>query len=286
MTRFFPLAAMFSIASLALTSQPAQAEWANNRWVLNTEISFVNCYDFCSKEQVADNAARHPLVEKMAARVKPELDAISEWMSSMSFAQAALPTTPGEFFVFPLRGMSDENRELLSDSVASFTPNAGMELSDSAFIAPLAANGTYSRTQEIENSTTLAHEIYHGVQATLRKPDPDPTWFSESMPEAVGRAWAFKRHGLLEFNPQNYEEPLHEPGNPYYRDHFFYMLGQDLNAKPNVAYFVDLEKETGRDGTGGLIWIDNFLVIKKEDVIGGLLPAVHRQTRRQRQELW
>lgn len=272
MKRYLPIFATFSIAAFALTSQPARAEWANARWVLNEEISFVNCYGFCSKEQIADNAARRPLVESMAAKVKPELDAISEWMSSMSFAQARVPTTPGEFFVFPLRGMSAENLKLLGGSVASFTPNAGMELSDAAFIAPLAADGSYSRAQEIENSTTLAHELYHGVQAALRPPESDPTWFSESMPEAVGRAWAYKRHGQLEFNPQNYEEPLHEPGNPYNRDHFFYMLGQDLNAKPRVAYFVDLEKETGRDGAGGLIWIDTFLASRNRTSLAAYYP--------------
>lgn len=253
---------LFASLALSLTcAAPLQAQWANTEWVLDQTRSAYAC-TFCSPEDLAYATAHKSALTAIQASVAPELRAISEWMSSMSFVQANLPTAPAPFFVVALRGRPDTFKENLLRSVASYESSTGIELSYKAFITNLSPDGTYSPDTMLENSTTLAHEVYHGVQRAQHPKGPDDTWFSESVPEAVGRAWANKKYGTLAFNAPDYTRPLHKPDGIYDRDHFFYYTGEMLAAHPTISYVKELDAESGYDGHDGLQWLDNFLTQK------------------------
>ncbi|AML51708.1 hypothetical protein [Falsihalocynthiibacter arcticus] len=249
-------------AFIVASPSPLYAEWDNTEWALNELKSVYKC-GFClvADEEYRDiYAIRLP---KMEAIVTLELNEISEWMSSIPFRQADLPNNPGPapYYVISPRGRDDRVQEILASRAASYHPSDGIELNFSNFISPLWDGGAYDRDIMIDNSTTLAHEIYHGVQSAMVPGEEEhpPTWFTESTPEAVGRAWAESKHGELFFNDKDYAQPLHNPDNIYNRDHFFYYLGDILQSEPTIAYLGDLDAKSGHDGHDGLLWLDTFL---------------------------
>lgn len=252
-------------ALIVASTAPVHAEWANTEWALNERKSSYECVP-CTAANREYLDTYTILLEEMAALIAPELNEISQWMSSMSYRQAKLPATPGPFYVMSPRDRSDEAQEVLAGRLASYKSHDGIQLSYSSFITPLWAGGNYDRDIMIDNSTTLAHEIYHGVQTAMvpGEEEEQPTWFSESTPEAVGRAWAELKYGELVFNTSDYSQPLHQPANIYNRDHFFYRLGEMLKSDPAVAYLGDLDANSGRDGHDGLQWLDTFLKSNNE----------------------
>lgn len=203
--------------------------------------------------------AYHSKLDIMDAWVTSELGSVSRWMSDMGYLQPKLPVIPGPFYVYPNRNRSDAAQRILAGRLGSYHPDDGIELNYQAFITKIAPDGTYNQTTQRDNSVTLAHEVYHGVQAALGTMQDEQTWYSEGMPEAVGRAWEAQRYQSPHFTKSDYSLPLHQPDDVYARAHFFYHLGKDLQSSPPVAYFKDLDRPAANDGHGGLVWIDGFL---------------------------
>ncbi len=255
----------FGITCLGATSLHAQ--WSNTEWKLNEEKSTYTCY-YCTGTQKAYRDQNKWGLEHMEKWVSPELERISRWMSSMSFKEAKVDKTPFPYYTLPLMDRSKAALTVLGERAASFGTYDGIELSYDEFIDDLQEDGTYSDSAVIENSITLAHEVYHGVHMALHPADEtkDATWFSESVPEAVGKAWAFEKYGVVQFNPTDYALPLHAPENHYRRDHFFYYLGEMLQSKPTMAYLTELDKESGFDNHDGLMWLNDFLKSKGENI--------------------
>lgn len=248
------------LAFFAASAGPLHAQWDNTQWALNERKSSYECVPCtqANRKYLETFVTRR---SEMEAIVTPELNEISEWMSSLAFTQAKLPSNPGPYYVLSPRGRSPEAQNVLASRSASYKSTDGIELNFENFISPLWDGGAYDRATMIDNSTTLAHEIYHGVQTAMvpGEEEENATWFTESTPEAVGRAWAELKYGELIFNESDYAQPLHDPDNIYHRDHFFYYLGELLNSDPAIAYLGDLGAKSGYDGHDGLLWLDTFL---------------------------
>lgn len=258
-TPALPRTRLLAMTACVLVAPTAWSAWPDTTWQLNQSKSRFECA-FCTQGDEEYKTSYHSALRTMDQWVSNELQAISQWMSAMGFMAPALPATPGPYYVYPERNRSEAVQEILAGRLASYHPDDGIELNYESFIAPLKAGGRYDDDSARDNAVTLAHEVYHGVQASLDTMETEqPNWHSEGMPEAVGRAWEKKRNGDVYFARSDYSQPLHKPEDIYSRAHFFYMLGKDLGSSPHVAYFKDLDQPAFKDGHDGLNWIDTFL---------------------------
>lgn len=248
-------------AAWAQLDSSTWGKWDNTAWKLNESKSRFECA-LCTEDDKKYMHGYHATLKTMDKWVRPELEAISRWMSSMGYLQAKLPAIPGPFYVYSPRNRSEAAVQILGSRLGSYHPDDGIQLSYDAFIGKIGQKRTYDEAAQRDNSVTLAHEVYHGVQAalgTMQDEKAESTWYSEGMPEAVGRAWEAKRHGSAHFSRSDYSQPLHEPDDVYSRAHFFYRLGEDLRASPPVEYFKELDRPTANDGHQGIVWIDTYL---------------------------
>ena len=245
-----------------MTSTSALAQWVTTDWALDASESRYDVHRYSTDADIAFKTAYESALGPMAQWTVAELKAISEWMSDIGFVQAKLPSSPAPFYVVPTRGRSEEVQKILKGEAASYRPGKGIQLSFDHFIGTLAPDDTYSPDTARENGETLAHELYHGVQAAQHPSDQPATWFSESIPEAVGATWAIHKYGRAIFRETDYTMPLYDPDDVYSRGHFFYAIGQDIGATPAISYLIELDAKSGYDGTMGLSWLDDYLSSK------------------------
>ena len=118
-------------------------------------------------------------------------------------------------------------------------------------------------------SETLAHELFHSVQAGQIEFKRAPKWVSEGLAEAVGYAWTASTR--LKNNPKkmaellvklypSYSTSLESPEDPYERGHFFYYLG--LHFGDNMKYAGNIIAT--KMSTNGIAWLENYLKFKSK----------------------
>lgn len=190
-----------------------------------------------------------PIVENWVER---ELAGISDWMEGLSFREPVVTNRPARVAIGNLIDAVGEYDHLSEINI---------RLNYDDFLTPMGQNGSYPTEVEIDNRETLAHELYHGVQAQFPgfiASSGESTWYSESMPEAIGAEYTGQDPRL-----GNYEEPLHEPSDPYGRGEFFLGLGKYFGLTTRIEYFMELEEfgniVNPEDGHHGLVWVNEYM---------------------------
>ncbi len=278
MPRYMPLA----LAAAAALPTSATADWSVRTWDMDMERSRFTCVAACTGSELAYQTAIDAAIPRIEAIVEPELNEISAWLSGLGFRQAEFPRDPVPYFFEPdFRGFGANEVDGGSRTVAAWSRLKGMELGYRTFVNDLPPEGeAYGDATDI--SVTLAHEIYHAVQYAYRDYEGEPTWWDESMPEAVGYAWAAARAGgNLNLSATDAHEALHDPDDVYSRAAFFLALGRDVGGATQISYFTELEQRNPLDGQGGLNWIDSYIW---ETRTGGLAEYFPDFIRRYAQE--
>ena len=237
-------------------------------WELDKNLSEYRCKVNCTAERQAYKDLYDAALKRVADMAKPELDAISVWLSKLGFHRGYYPRTPSPFYTRPdFDGHVARGPGVAPDSstVAAYSAQLGMELKYGAFIHRMATITALSQADMDSMVVTLAHEVYHAIQAGYHgKPKSrGKVWFVEGTAEAVGAAWAEKRGLPGRLTEGDYHKPLHLPEFTYARGKFFYNVGHDLDSKDTIQYLTELEPKAPPRSDDGLNWFNDFITLKR-----------------------
>ncbi|MBI1417778.1 MAG: hypothetical protein GC146_11195 [Limimaricola sp.] len=250
------------LASLfALLPSLAHADWPALDWRMTIQGDKPNCIA-CGPAEQAQFDADKPKYAAVREWTTREIREISDWMGSFGFPAPVLSADGPRLYV--------QNPSTYLSADKTFWPKtAGFYSKGPIFLnyeyffnAATTAAVPFASDVLIENTDTLAHELFHGVQQATGFYASPEDWYREGMPAAVGIGWTGHKYTPYVFWAGNYTEPLHTPSDPYSRGEFFYFLGKDLGARDGIDYLVPLLAANPADGAHGLIWFDNGLAAR------------------------
>lgn len=242
---------LITAISALLLASPAHAKWEQYRWKFDTTfleqrcVTDINengpvCVTKAQREQIAN---RNRLATTLPRWTEAELEKIGRWMDRLGFPQVKMwsgnkpsPLPPGQIDVRGTgRGIlaAYKGGEILvpeDNFVDVAVPDREVPFND-------------DEVPEVRN--TLAHEMFHGVQANTRGGLDESTggdpfkWLVEGTAEAVGIIWEVDELNYpsegVNWKQGRYDEPLHLPTDHYGRAHFFYHAMRDRLSRGSPA---------------------------------------------------
>ncbi len=245
------------LASPALL--PAQS-WPTTQWQAHCDIGL-------SVGPCSDTAAEPGVI----SAVEQELTAASQWLASLGFRPPVVPRTADDAYqaVFANSGFADNDlaiyrQERSADGgtlVSSRLMLRLMPFSDPAFFKDgKVSDGGKGLEANLELFATPIHELFHGVQAAygLRLAAVN-AWIVEGTSEALMHAWMARNgrpYALREPEPYDVSLWKSEDGG-YNREHFWWHLGEDLQARDRVSYLAGFLTQPVE--ANGIPWLDGAL---------------------------
>lgn len=214
-------------------------------------IGLDRCGDLCLEgEEKAIDAAR-AAVPGIKALFLTQSAEIIGWYRRHGQTDPAFPEAGGLVKILRREGLGPEARKRFQGTSAAFTADKEVELLVETYLDP-------DLTAE-DQAETLTHEFAHALQHGRGTRDVPP-WRLEGLPEAIALRWTEVREKT--YTNQGdiaYDQPLHEPENPYARSDFFLNAAKDLGqGKPEGWLFRLLSLDAAPEGIRELDHVDSW----------------------------
>lgn len=195
-----------------------------------------------------------------AHAIRTELEQGTAWLTGLGFNAPDVETYDDGSYQATIESDAEVDDRVGSDVIAVYRWTPGL------FSAPLRAlwlrhsaltsidvdaNGNLTDLTPDGDGESLAsavHEVFHGVQATYRKPEETSRndWIWEGMAEGAMHEWMRQQGRPYELRETDYTDPLavsYDGG--YDREHFWLSIGDLLDPENRITYLPPLLNHSG-----------------------------------------